>query len=215
MRDLRCLIDPTQSRNRLPSLTSCRSIGKWRNDICGLRKQRVTRTCNGITRKEGCIGQGGSKNSRTVQRLELSRRHVRRIGMNVGLVQRPSVPESKMKGLLIGALSAVIAVWSAPLADAEDAHDEVAAGRDLALLVCSICHVVAADQKFAPRLEQRTPSFEEIANRPNTSAESLRRFVTTTHWDGRTIPMTMPDPMLVEYQISQVINYILSLRKHP
>ncbi|MGP0089557.1 MAG: hypothetical protein ACLPKB_06305 [Xanthobacteraceae bacterium] len=120
-----------------------------------------------------------------------------------------------MNRLLIGILAALIATGPAPLANAEDAHDEVVAGRDLALLVCSICHIVAADQRFAPRLEQRTPSFEEIANRPNTSAGSLRQFVTTTHWDGRTIPMTMPDPMLVEYQISQVTSYILSLRKHP
>jgi len=132
-----------------------------------------------------------------------------------GLAQKSAVPESRMNRLLIGVLPALIATWSAPLANAEDARDKVSAGRDLALMVCSICHVVATHQEFAPRLEQHTPSFEEIANKPNTSAESLRQFITTTHWDGQTIPITMPEPMLIDEQISQVISYILSLRKHP
>jgi hypothetical protein len=41
----------------------------------------------------------------------------------------------------------------------------------------------------------------------------LRKFITTTHWDERTIPITMPDPMLAGDQIPDVISYILSLRK--
>ena len=120
-----------------------------------------------------------------------------------------------MNRLLTGMLSALITTCSTPFAIAADTHDKVAAGRHLALMVCSVYHVVSPDQEFAPRLNQRTPSFEEIANNPNTSAASLRRFITTTHWDEHTIPITMPDPMLMDEQIPQVISYILSLRKHP
>ena len=122
-----------------------------------------------------------------------------------------------MNKLLIGVLSALIATWSAPSAGAKDAHDQgsVAAGRNIALQVCWACHVVAPDQEFPPMLNQHTPSFDEIANNPNTSAKSLREFITRTHWNEQTIPMTMPNPMLVDEQTAHVISYILSLRKHP
>jgi mono/diheme cytochrome c family protein len=120
-----------------------------------------------------------------------------------------------MNRLFIGVVSALIATSSATWAKAEDSQDSIAAGRQLALQVCSVCHVVAPNQEFAPRLDQRTPSFEEIANKPNMSAEFLRKFISTTHWDEQAIPMTMPNPMLIDEQITQVSSYILSLRKHP
>ncbi len=91
--------------------------------------------------------------------------------------------------------------------------NSIDAGRKLALAVCSTCHVVAADQEFPPQLIQHTPSFEEIANRPNTTAISLGRFITTTHWDQKTIPMTMPNFMLMDKQKDNAISYILSLRR--
>jgi mono/diheme cytochrome c family protein len=106
-----------------------------------------------------------------------------------------------------------LSLWlmAATSANAQD----VAGGRQIALWVCSVCHVVAPDQEFAPRLEQQTPSFPDIANNPKTSAASLRKFITSTHWDEHTIPMTMPNPMLSDDQTSQVVSYILSLRKQP
>ncbi len=119
-----------------------------------------------------------------------------------------------MNRLLIATVVAGVHVaLSANLANAEDAS--ITAGRQLALEVCSVCHVVAPDQRFAPRLDQRTPNFEEIANRPGMSAEFVSHFIKTTHWDESTIPMTMPDPMLTDDQVSEVASYILSLRKHP
>jgi hypothetical protein len=72
--------------------------------------------------------------------------------------------------------------------------------------------VVAADQEFPPILKQPTPSFAEIANAPDVSAGTLRQFIGHTHWDEKTVPMTMPDTMLSETQKDQVIRYILSLR---
>jgi mono/diheme cytochrome c family protein len=122
-----------------------------------------------------------------------------------------------MNKLLIGALLALMATLSASAAGAEEAHGKgsAAEGRNVALQVCWACHVVAPDQEFPPMLNQHTPSFDEIANNPNTTAKSLRQFISKTHWNEQTIPMTMPNPMLVDEQTTEVVNYILSLRKHP
>ena len=113
--------------------------------------------------------------------------------------------------LIAAASSLLVACLALPAG----AADSVASGRHIAGLVCSPCHVVAKDQEFAPLLNTPTPSFEDIANRPGTSAESLRGFLSGTHWDDKAIPMSMPNPMLAEYQRAAVISYILSLRKRP
>ena len=86
-------------------------------------------------------------------------------------------------------------------------------GEHLAREVCSACHTVASDQEFPPLLVHPAPPFEEIANRPTTTEESLRRFISSTHWDTERLPMTMPNPMLEPAQIKDVARYILSLRK--
>jgi len=91
---------------------------------------------------------------------------------------------------------------------------QVARGGHIARLICSSCHVVAADQEYPPILNQATPTFAEIANRPGVTAESLRRFITTTHWDVDKLPMSMPNPMLTQEQTQAVSLYILSLRRH-
>jgi mono/diheme cytochrome c family protein len=89
------------------------------------------------------------------------------------------------------------------------------AGKELAVEVCAYCHVVSADQPVQPTLNQPTRSFEQIANDPASNAKSLKRFISTTHWDGRTYPMTMPNPILLDQDTDQVVSYILSLRKGP
>ena len=90
---------------------------------------------------------------------------------------------------------------------------ELARGEHIARLVCSACHVVATDQEFPPLLRQATPAFAEIANRPGVTAESLQRFVTTTHWDVDRLPMSMPNPMLSRAEAQAVSRYIVSLRQ--
>ncbi|MGZ6039846.1 MAG: c-type cytochrome, partial [Phenylobacterium sp.] len=89
----------------------------------------------------------------------------------------------------------------------------VRAGHEIAVEICSTCHQVGDPQAFPPMLDQATPSFQEIANRPATTAASLRRYITTTHWDEKTIPMTMPSLMLMSDQADQVTRYIMSLRQ--
>jgi mono/diheme cytochrome c family protein len=81
----------------------------------------------------------------------------------------------------------------------------VATGRDLALQICSACHVVSADQHFAPTLRPPAPDFHGIANQPATTERSLHDFLLTPH--GK-----MPDAMLVDYQVTALVNYIMSLR---
>jgi len=89
----------------------------------------------------------------------------------------------------------------------------LARGAKLSRMICAECHVVADDQKAPLRLEQPTPSFREIANQPGTSRKSLRHFIATTHWDMKTVPITMPNPELTNEQIAAVTDYIMSLRK--
>ncbi len=95
----------------------------------------------------------------------------------------------------------------------EPARDAVARGEKLARQQCSACHVVASDQDLPPLRQLPTPSFYDIANRPTTSEKSLEHFIGTTHWDMKTVPMTMPDQMLTRDEKAAVSRYILSLRK--
>ncbi len=90
---------------------------------------------------------------------------------------------------------------------------ELARGEHVARLVCSACHVVASDQEYPPLLTKPAPSFLEIASRPGVSAQSLQRFITTTHWDVDRLPMTMPNPMLTKGDVQAVSSYILSLHR--
>ena len=90
-----------------------------------------------------------------------------------------------------------------------DAKDEVQKGHQLAATICAVCHVAAADQPYPPIMQPPAPSFTSIAQRMD--AESLTKFVATTH-RGLDTPKGMPNPQLMDYQIKQVVAYILSLR---
>ena len=90
--------------------------------------------------------------------------------------------------------------------------DDVRKGHHLAILLCTECHVVAPDQPYAPTRSPPAPSFESIASRSDTSVDSLRHFLTTTH-QGMDNPKGMPNPNLADFQITQISAYLLSLRK--
>jgi len=106
-------------------------------------------------------------------------------------------------------------LWGAVVASsgaAEPAESgAVARGEQVARNVCSACHVATRDQPPG-NVPAQGPSFTDIANRPDTSLKSLRHFIATTHWDMKTLPATMPNPMLTDSQVSDVSHYILSLR---
>jgi hypothetical protein len=69
------------------------------------------------------------------------------------------------------------------LAKAESLSREelVSQGQKFAVLVCAACHVVATDQRSPPILRTPGPTFDAIANKPETSETSLRTFLLTTH----------------------------------
>ena len=90
--------------------------------------------------------------------------------------------------------------------------DEVTQGHRLAVEICSICHLAAPDQTHQPMLKPPGPPFTSIAQRPDISAQSLTKFITTTH-RGLDNPAGMPNPDLADYQVKEVVAYILSLRK--
>jgi mono/diheme cytochrome c family protein len=107
----------------------------------------------------------------------------------------------------------LISTWSTALhAQAVSEEATPSQGHAFALLVCAACHVVASDQKAPPILRNPGPSFDAIANKPATTTESLRIFISTTHAEIATAT-GMPNPQLVDYQIAEVVTYILSLRR--
>ncbi len=109
-------------------------------------------------------------------------------------------------------VTAALVPWAARLAVAASPSAQVQRGEVVAQLQCSACHVVAENQKYPPLLENPAPSFQSIANRPQTSEAALRHFVAQTHWDQTTVPLTMPNPGLTKADIAAVVSYILSLK---
>lgn len=101
---------------------------------------------------------------------------------------------------------------SAALAQQGSQGDEVSQGHYVAAEICSICHLAAPDQAQLPLLKPPAPPFAAIAQRPDINAQSLTKFITTTH-RGLDHPAGMPNPDLADFQVKQVVAYILSLRK--
>ena len=112
--------------------------------------------------------------------------------------------------LLLALLATLIGFGPAASQDNRDA--DVRKGHQLAIVVCSTCHVAAADQPTLPILHPPAPAFEAIVQRKDVSADSLRAFLRTTHFDLKS-QQGMPDQQLAEFQIREVVAYLLSLRK--
>ncbi len=91
--------------------------------------------------------------------------------------------------------------------------DSVQAGHKLAILVCANCHVAASDQPNKPILQPPATSFQSIAQRTSVDAAWLENFLKTTH-RGIDEPSGMPNPQLLDFQIKQVTDYLLSLREN-
>lgn len=112
------------------------------------------------------------------------------------------------------ALAAVSILTTAGPAWAQmvNSADTARKGHDLAAIACSNCQQVAVNQRSAPALAPPAPSFDAIAQRPDINEDALEHFITTTR---RSVdhPTGMPNPYLLEYQVREVVTYILSLRK--
>src|SRR5579862_1698788 len=92
--------------------------------------------------------------------------------------------------------------------------NRVQEGYRVAIFVCSECHVVAADQKVPPRQVPPGPAFMAIAANPDLTPAHLREHLLYTHRTPAT-PAHMPNPRLYDYEITEVIAYIRSLKTAP
>lgn len=91
------------------------------------------------------------------------------------------------------------------------AADQIAAGRDFAHRVCGACHVVAQQRDELPVLAPPGPSFAVLAQRPRLTEAALREFLGSNH---RSLGPAgaMPNPRLVDYQIDEIVAYLMSLK---
>jgi len=116
------------------------------------------------------------------------------------------------------AVIAVSAAWAVPATHAQTKHTEgyAQAGRALALVVCTGCHVVAPDQPFKPVYTgpPRPPDFQEIANRPDITAASLRHHLETLPTVPKD-PSIMANAELTSEQTRDVVAFIITLRDKP
>jgi mono/diheme cytochrome c family protein len=89
----------------------------------------------------------------------------------------------------------------------------IRAGHTIAVTACIACHVVSRDQTIQPVLGPGIPGFEEIANRPNTTIESLRSSMKVARWHDPGMAATLlPMSRISDAERAQVAAYILSLR---
>lgn len=116
-----------------------------------------------------------------------------------------------MQAVAMAAAALGAAVATAAAQDSQTA-DEISQGHHLAVEVCAICHVAATDQRGQPILHPPAPPFASIMQRKDVSAEWLTNFLKTTH-RGLDAPSGMPNPDLADFQIKQVVAYMMSLRK--
>ena len=108
------------------------------------------------------------------------------------------------------ALSLLLAVGGVMPASGQEAQ-KVADGRQIALKVCAICHVVAEDQAVPPTMKPPAPKFAEIAARPNVTETFLRDFLLKPHGEARAMS-AMPGFLMPSYQADAVIAYLLNLK---
>lgn len=88
---------------------------------------------------------------------------------------------------------------------AQDMTGDAEAGKELALGVCSRCHVVADIQHMPTPPVPDVPAFQELANDSSKTEFYLRSFFRTPH-------RVMPNFMLSADEIDNIVAYIFSLK---
>lgn len=91
-----------------------------------------------------------------------------------------------------------------PPAQGQDMLGDPAAGARLAERVCAACHVVGGEWPANPR--SAAPAFGSIALEPSATPLSLRVFLNSPH-------RNMPNLILSETEVDDVIAYIMALRQ--
>jgi mono/diheme cytochrome c family protein len=99
-------------------------------------------------------------------------------------------------------------------ANARDSKEpaDVQAGRTVALQVCAACHTVSAGPQMEPYKKPPAPNFSKIANRLDTTSESLLTFLKTKH-QSEANWRKMPGVKTTDEQDRAVVDYIMSLRR--
>src|ERR1043165_2902519 len=104
--------------------------------------------------------------------------------------------------------------WAASV-NAQSAPEEraIRAGQTIAVTMCVACHLVSRDQAVKPVLGPGIPSFEQIANRPESPIDSLSVAMKAARWHDPAMAATLlPMSRLSDMQRAQAASYILSLR---
>jgi mono/diheme cytochrome c family protein len=100
----------------------------------------------------------------------------------------------------------------------ESEEGSIRVGFAIATERCASCHIASRNQTLVP-LFPDAPKFEDIANRPAISQESLVAFLGSAHGYGPAssspTPQTQALPSLTDREKSGLASYILSLRKEP
>jgi mono/diheme cytochrome c family protein len=99
---------------------------------------------------------------------------------------------------LVAAVTVCVAIGEAPTLAAD-----AAAGRELALRWCAVCHLVAADQERAPTI---APPFAAIGKRAGFDAAQLSKSMLAPH-------PQMPGRELSREQAADIAAYIGTLTK--
>ncbi len=110
-----------------------------------------------------------------------------------------------MRRIMIPSLT-VAAMLAAvcPMLAQPSGSGSISSGHQIATAICGNCHEdPASSQKAAVG-----PELEDIANRPSTTAQSLKEFLRSRH-KGR-----MPNFLLSRAHTNDVIAYILSLKRN-
>jgi mono/diheme cytochrome c family protein len=104
---------------------------------------------------------------------------------------------------LVGALALVAGSTVAAAQDWGDTRK----GLRLAQEICAECHAVLARETLSPM--PSAPPFQAVANTPGMTARALVVWFRASH---PLIPKTMPNLMIPDDDMDNVIAYILSLR---
>lgn len=101
---------------------------------------------------------------------------------------------------MAGAVAAALAL---PVVSAW-AQGDTGRGYDLARSVCADCHGIDKDDVVSPN--SNAPTFQAIATTRGMSAMALSIFLRTPH-------ATMPNLVLSDSEMADVINYIMTLKE--
>jgi mono/diheme cytochrome c family protein len=104
----------------------------------------------------------------------------------------------------VGALAVLLFVRLHNASGAPLPSDGISAGHRLAEAWCKDCHAI---EPMTVGARGSPPDFTAIANRPSTTALSLKVFFKTSH-------RRMPNLIIAPEQADDLANYILSLKRN-